>query len=332
MRRILLILSATALSLVLLAAGLEVLARLSGAVPWRPTAPNITVEPGGRLYERDDLLGYRHLPGKYRVVLSGRHTFTMTHDANGRRITSGRTPAPAAREEVWILGCSFTHGWSVNDSETYSWLLQEEFPQYEIVNFGVGGYGTIHSLLQFQQAIKARRRPIAVVVAYAYFHDERNVFSRYRQKVAANWSHFGPLVQPFGRVDANGNLQLFMASTEFQEFPLMRWSAFSSLLEQKYSAYHDARLESRVVTEAIFRRLQADTRAQGIPLLIAEIDGQSGIAVFARKNGIAYADIAVDLNTRGARNFPFDPHPTARTHRKYARRLGAALRPIVDGM
>jgi hypothetical protein len=332
MRRVVFILSTVALSLTLLAAGLETLARLSGATPWRPTAPSITVEPGGRLYERDPLLGYRHLPGKYRVVLSGRHAFTMTHDSHGRRITSGRDMPSAARKEIWIFGCSFTHGWSVNDSETYPWLLQEEFPQYHIVNFGVGGYGTIHSLLQFEQAIKTHDPPIAVVVAYAYFHDERNVFSRYRQKVAANWSYFGPLVQPFGRVDANGNLQLFMASTEFQEFPLMRWSAFSSLMEQKYSAYHDARLEGRVVTEAIFRRLQEDTRAHGIPLLIAEIDGKSGIAVFARKNGIAYADIGVDLNTPGARNFPFDPHPTARTHREYARKLGAALRPLVEGM
>jgi hypothetical protein len=249
MRRILFILSTTALSLVLLAAGLETLARLSGATPWRPAAPNIAVDPGERLYERDALLGYRHLPGKFRVVLGGRLAFKMTHDSHSRRITSDRTPTPAGRKEVWILGCSYTHGWSVNDSETYPWLLQEDFPQYDIVNFGVGGYGTIHSLLQFEQAIKTRRPPIAVVVAYADFHDERNVFSRYRQKVAASWSHFGPLVQPFGRVDANGNLRLFMASTEFQEFPLMRWSAFSSLLEQKYSAYHDARLEGRAVTE-----------------------------------------------------------------------------------
>ena len=331
MRRIFFILATTAVALVLLAAGLETLARLSGATAWQPTAPNITVEPGGRLYERDALLGYRYLPGKYRVVLSGRHAFTMTHDANGRRVTSGQTGMPGDSKEVWILGCSFTHGWSVNDSETYPWLLQEQFPQYDIVNFGVGGYGTIHSLLQFEQAIKTREPPVAVVVAYAYFHDERNVFSRYRQKVAANWSYFGPLVQPFGRVDANGDLQIEMASTEFREFPLMRWSALSSLLEQKYSAYHDGQLEGRVVTEAILRRLKEDTRAHGIPLLIAEIDGQSGIAVFARKNEIAYTDMSVNLNTPGARNFPFDPHPTARTHREYARKLGTALRPLLEG-
>jgi hypothetical protein len=69
-----------------------------------------------------------------------------------------------------------------------------------------------------------------------------------------------------------------------------------------------------------------------MPLLIAEVERQSGIAVFARKNGIAYAHIAPDLTAPGARNFPFDPHPTPRTHREYARKLGAALRPIVAGM
>ncbi len=60
--------------------------------------------------------------------------------------------------------------------------FKKKLPQYEIVNFGVSGYGTIHSLIQFQEALKTRTTPKIAIIAYAWFHDARNTFLRKRKK------------------------------------------------------------------------------------------------------------------------------------------------------
>jgi len=37
--------------------------------------------------------------------------------------------------------------------KTFPWLLQERFPQYEVVNFGLNGYSTVQSLIQLREAL-----------------------------------------------------------------------------------------------------------------------------------------------------------------------------------
>jgi hypothetical protein len=104
------------------------------------------------------------------TVTHGPDTLRITHPPNG--------PTSAARPQIWIFGCSFTHGWSLSDEQTYPWQVQRRIPEYEVVNFGVSGYGTVQSLIQFREALEQRSRSDVAIIAYASFHDERNTFSR----------------------------------------------------------------------------------------------------------------------------------------------------------
>jgi hypothetical protein len=159
----------------------EVALRMRGYGPWHPqtTSPEL-IEPKGKLSAKHPLLGYANLPGKFHVTLSGGHRWKVTHLSHGLRAThfvqSGKRKR--SKKEIWILGCSFTYGWGVNDDETFAWLLQEKLPNYEVVNFGVCGYGTMHSLIQFREALKEREKPVTAVIVYASFHDERNTMLR----------------------------------------------------------------------------------------------------------------------------------------------------------
>ena len=302
-------------------------ARLLGETPWRPPPLDVRIEPGGSLFERDARLGYRHRAGRYRVT-QGFLRFDLSHDANGLRASHPERPGDPRRPELWIFGDSLTHGWSVNDAETYPWLVQQRFPDLEVVNFGVSGYGTLHGWLQFEDALAARPTPALVVVAYASFHDDRNTFARERRKILVPWNRLGPLDQPRARFDAAGELRIEMAEVRYRELPLMRHLAVSHLVERAWNRIEQRRLRGADVTFAILERFAEGSRRAGIAFVVAGITRDEATRAMlerCRAAGWRAVDVSVDLEQPGMRNLPWDPHPSARAQRIYANRLGGYL-------
>jgi hypothetical protein len=78
------------------------------------------------------------------VTLPNGYAFRVTHLPNTLRVPYPLATDAHARSkpEIWLFGCSFTHGWSLNDEETYPWVLQERLPMYEVVNYGAWRCGT----------------------------------------------------------------------------------------------------------------------------------------------------------------------------------------------
>ena len=105
----------------------EIILRLKGFQPGRAVAPVlIKVNPGGKLYVIDPTLGFANIPGKLTVTLSDGYSFKVTNLPSTHRITYPLSTYGEAgqKEEIWIFGCSYTYGWSLNDQETFPWLLQ----------------------------------------------------------------------------------------------------------------------------------------------------------------------------------------------------------------
>jgi hypothetical protein len=185
-----------ALMATLTLAAAELLARLTGIHPWAKGDFKIHVTPGGRLFTPHPTRGYAQLPGTFVLTLADGYSFTMTHLSSGLRITHPLATYTDTRSkpEIWIMGCSFTHGWSLNDQDTYPWLLQAHLPEYEVVNYGVEGYGTLHALLQLREALTTQPTPRMVVYAYASLHDGRNTFLHNRPVERARTSPPAPCV------------------------------------------------------------------------------------------------------------------------------------------
>ena len=329
-------LASIALIATLTLAGAELLARLAGIQPWVKADLQIHVMPTGRFFTPHPTRGYAQLPGTFVVTLPSSYSFTVTHLPGGLRIThplvtyTKRRPKP----EIWIMGCSFTHGWSLNDQDTYPWLLQARLAQYEVVNHGVEGYGTLHALLQLREALTTQPPPRVVVYAYASLHDERNTFLRNRRKTIAPWSRLGPLLQPYVRLDGHGQLRAAMARTEYTEFPFMRYSAFVHFLEMTYNRLEDVWSESHQVSERLVLEMAELADQYQVKLVIATIaedERSREMLAFAQAHGLMGVDISVDSNRQEYRNWPHDSHPSPLANVHYAERLESFLRTDVLG-
>jgi lysophospholipase L1-like esterase len=96
------------------------------------------------------LLGYDGLPdtrGRF-------HGQTVTHNSKGNRGPEAAFEKPAGLRRVVVMGDSQTWGYGVGDDETIpaqlSRLLNEGGgPPYEVLNLGVGGYGTDQAFLKY---------------------------------------------------------------------------------------------------------------------------------------------------------------------------------------
>jgi len=292
------------------------------------------IEPGGRLHANHSILGYTHLPGAYTVTFQDVYTVHNTHLDNTLRITHPLDSYDYKfnKEEIWIFGGSFTYGWSIDDTETFPWLIQERFPSYEVVNFGVGGYGTVHSFLQFQEAIKIHKKPQIVIVAYADFHDERNAFLRsWRKRMLSYDSPFYLKTYPYARLDAQGNIVYHTEDIEYNPLPLMEHSAFINLMDEAYITIEDYFIDTQTITKGVVKDFATSAQNKEITFILAGIvpEAQPMLAYIQTQN-IMVVDMSIDLDIPGNQNLPYDSHPSAIAHQQYAEKLILFLEKMLE--
>ncbi|MBI1883166.1 MAG: SGNH/GDSL hydrolase family protein [Chlamydiae bacterium] len=90
---------------------------------------------------------------------------------------------PSGELRVVFLGDSFTWGYGVQEEERFSSILARKHPEWDILNFGMPGYGTDQAYLVWKM-IAARYRPdIVVLTIYKNdFFDNVSVVNDGRQK------------------------------------------------------------------------------------------------------------------------------------------------------
>jgi hypothetical protein len=306
-------------------------ARILGYRPWVTKKLDVVVEPGGRLYSPNPILGYTALPGRFKVTINGSYSFDITNLDNTLRVTHPFAASSGKpKTGIWIFGDSITYGWSVNDKDTYPWLLQEKLPDYEVINFGVNGYGTLQNLIQLREALKNGAEPKVVVLVYASWDDVRNTFIRGRRKMLTPAASLGPVNQPYARFDSSGKLKVSIDPLEYRPFPLMRYSAFIHALEESYDRYEERHSQSHEITKAIIKEFADLCRARGIELVVAGLTSDattSDMFSYCKSQGLKTADIWIDfLNIKENNNLPYDSHPSAIAHRQYAQKLEYFLR------
>ena len=129
-----------AVALPILAA--EMLLRMVGNVPRIP-----------RMFVLDDRLGYRLEPSvRERARIPGIYDYRWTVNSQGfRGAADHAVPKPNGTRRVVMLGDSFTFGLGVDDDESYPARVQHSLETRcpttptDVVNAGVGGYGTSHA-------------------------------------------------------------------------------------------------------------------------------------------------------------------------------------------
>ncbi len=314
--------------LVAVAVCVEIGCRRQGYRPYS-TVDVITIGPSGGLYQSHPTRGWSYRPGQFTLTLPGPYSFTVSHSADGLRPTHPPNhDVSQNKKQVWLFGCSFTHGWALNDSDTFPWQLQELLPNYEVVNFGVDGYGTVQSLIQFHESLAQGRIPKIVVVAYGSFHDDRNAASRLWRKTVVSNQRLGAVSFPYGKMGADGKVQIVIEPLRYDLMPLLRHSALASYLDDSFIARTRNEGQYHEVSKRVMELFADECRARGIKFVVAGIYRApltADMLAYCASRGMQTVDISVDLSVPANSNMPFDGHPSPHAARHFAKELEAFL-------
>jgi hypothetical protein len=107
-------------------------------------------------FEYDPLLGWRNRPdfsmvGKAPDSISGRVEYT--HNSRGLRDEETPYQKPEGTYRILVLGDSFAYGDGVQQSETFSEILEsllKKHGSFEVINTGVTGYGLTQETLYYE--------------------------------------------------------------------------------------------------------------------------------------------------------------------------------------
>lgn len=284
--------------------------------------PSPRVTAGAPLIRFDPEVGYACLPGKHEVVVhrgAAAKKFTATIGQDGLRIAAA-TDGAVNRPEVWILGCSFTWGYMLNDNETFPWLIQEHLPDAHVRNFGCNGCGTIQQLLYLRRTATHRENPPAVAVfVYNPFHLERNTLSDHVYSMfQMNQQELNLAGYPVTSLQPGGAVDVRIVPVFSPEGVRLAAQPGPEPLALAQAILGEIRnLCDRMRIRPIFA-VQSGVRDVGLP-------------VHARKLGFEVVDISVPLESAQFTFLPLDPHPNAQANQRYAQNLLPVILSALTG-
>lgn len=270
------------------------------------------------------LYGLAGRPGTHTITmghLQDRKDFTMTLGADGFRITRPPAQPQAEKPELWIFGCSITFGFAVDDDEALPWLLQSRFPDISVRSFAFPSWGTNHAVLALMEALKTGT-PAAAIFTYNPFHSERDVASPNRLKYLAQID-----------LQSNGTTHLRAGLLENGELYFDYVPLVAAQLE------HLDKVDAKILridpyyAGEVTRRLYAKARdllaEEGASLLVVLQSGDEDDPVYGSfgQIGIRTANLGVPWTAENC-SLPFDMHPNAVAHAKYA----DALSPLINDL
>ena len=298
---------------------LEICLRILGFEPWQNIKYDLN-EPITNQY--DSKIGWRPKQGNYifpPFSEDGKFTnFTILED--GSRLT-GKVKKKSL-EKVLFIGGSFTQGWAVDDQETFPWFLQEKLKDYNVKNYGVGGYGTYQSFLLLEEILKKNNDIKMIVYSYINAHRSRNIGDASWLSNLNKFSKRGHLSLPYADLDMKGNL-IKNSPVEYIKLPFREYSSLVTRLEKKimrikfYSKYNN----KTEVLKKIIIEMKNLSRKNGSKFFFINLDSDrkyfSSYKIFLKKNKIKFADCGFS-NISDDYRVKNDGHPNGKLHKIYA--------------
>ncbi len=124
----------------------------------------------GRLAEYDELLGWR-----YRQNMVSSFQGNPVHLNNYGMRMQKDVSMEKSKKRIAIVGDSFMWGFNVEENDSFYAHVQEQFPEYEVLNFAVSGYGTDQYFLLLNHTVLAFEPDIVLIAAYT--NDFENIGS-----------------------------------------------------------------------------------------------------------------------------------------------------------
>ena len=309
----------------------ELILRIVGFAPWSYQFP--ANEPVALEYH--PIFGWQSSAGSFQYSIPPNPSPIQVTVLPDRSRSTAPTAAVDSdtRPNIVMLGCSWMFGWAISDQDTLAWKLQETFPDWHVVNYGTGGYGTYQSLLRLEDSLP-QLRPDVIVYGFYLHHEERNVASGRWLNALAQKSRRGLVSVPYvlfrgGRLERHG-------LTRYPCWPGRRYSAVIAALEKGWvtiSASSRTR-HAREATRQLFlemKNLADQFHAKFLVVFFESYRNRSedrrSYCDFADAHGIPYVDCGQTLDE--TLTVPGDGHPNAKANTRWFEAVEPAIRKLL---
>jgi hypothetical protein len=297
-------------------------------------------------------------PGTVELATTSDYTVIYRVNSRGLRDSEHAVERPSAGSRFVALGDSFTFGVGISLGSRFTDVPERQLSNVEIINMGVPGYGLDEAVLGYL-AEGHRYRPDGVLVIL-----NRQLVSRHHTGIYADGVVRVPIDLGSARTQAGGDSEtLYLASSDpfFKESPwIVRSSYFLAYATYQWQVWRiqdrlrqedfrfwkralrrrrptrvaeDTDPSRRARTIALLETLRDRSAADGVQLIVVNIDNERRYDYVASIPGVNYHDLSGLLHDRGQTNnllFRFDRHYNADTHDFIGRRLTEILRAEID--
>ena len=322
MRKALPLLKKTLFYTILVIVCFEVALWILGYRPYENVDYKVHSEPENA-FSGDAELGIKLNPGTYEITLNDSVQFTTTHLENNQRFIPAGPELPDSLEtQIRFMGCSFTYGYGVNNTETFAALTQQSFPGIKVNNYGVVGYGTVHSLLQLREMDDLDKDDL-VLLCFSSFHFMRNSLSQeYRSRLKIGFENSSknlkndmelarfPMLE-----DCGADLQFVSWKDMYDNWAGRETFASVNFIQSLRDRYLDSKKDLVEITTCLIEELHLICQSKGAQLAIICLD-EDNRTIKLKENlaGIPWLDIQFDFGNPEITNLPYDRHPNALGH------------------
>ncbi|UKN01776.1 hypothetical protein K6119_18800 [Paracrocinitomix mangrovi] len=275
----------------------------------------------------DEKKGFQLNPGVYEMTLNEGHHFKATHLNDGTRLTVGKSDS--AKANIHLLGCSITYGYGVNDEQTFASVLQKKFPDYNIINHGVMGYGSVQSCMQLKE-LKAENDGDMVFLMFSKQHLIRNTLSQeFRSHLKIGFENSSKdLNNKMGDAafpcvsECGGEISFVKWNELYENYPGREWLASINFIQTTIDQASDNKERQVEVSACVINDMLDKCLDKRFIFGIACIDDNENTDhVKSKVKCNNWLDIGFDFENNNLTNYPYDTHPNAEGHKVIADKL-----------
>lgn len=308
---------------------LEIVLRVIGIGPISDYPVSCNFGSNGNFHEYNNLLGITNKPGNYSRVCEFEGdslAFSVTNNFDNSRATSKKNEFDSIANKILFLGCSFTYGHGLNDTNTMAWKIQEKLTNFNIINLGITATGTLQAYLNLKENLKNKDVPKFVFYNYGSLHNERNVMAwNWWRPIWDNRSDvLGEKIFPYACfVNDTVTIKYKPAKDFYSLFPLRRKSAMAKVIEDFYNGSVSDKVDSYQVTLDLIlnmKKLADDNEIIFVVPYFSTDEISLKMINDLNSYGITTIDISVD-NKRENYLKEWDKHPSEQANKLFAEKI-----------
>lgn len=231
----------------------------------------------------DDLLGWSHKANEEGTYNHPDFSVSVSNNPDGQRDLEYTVERIQGKNRMLVLGDSMGWGFGVELEERFSEVLESKYPDWEVINASVSGYGTDQELLYYKHR-GSKYQPDVVLVLFhpndvenvnrstMYWHNKPK-FELINGALQLITSHPVPKPSIKQRLDKFFLGNTYFLSRLYGPLKSAYWSMKRSLRGNNGSSSESHAENPHALTGALFHELDKTTKENGSRLVVVSCPG-----------------------------------------------------------